>query len=227
MAHTPEARLQAARDLEKLKNVEKEPKPQPKKKAGADILFAPDGRILQKNQGKWEFKFEETSRTITLDVEISKFIDTSLIDVDVNPTWVRVTVKDKILQLLLDEEVKVDGVLCERSKASGHLVVTMLKAGAAGQDIAQVRKQERVEKEKQDKAREEAKKNQPGRNRRYERLFEPSEAVEIHNILEKVQSQAKKVAMAPNGIIAVNVAKHEIKAEVLDFEDDPDVPPLC
>jgi protein TilB len=230
--HTPEARLQAARDLEKLKPSDK-PKPIEMKKApGSDILFGPDGRILQKNQGKWNFKFEETPKTWILDVEISKFIDTSLLDVDVHPTWIRVTIKGKYLQLLLPEEVKVDGVVCERSKLTGHLAVTMLKAKDASSsiDIIEVRKEERRAKEQREKdekeATEKAKKEAANRNRRYERLFDPKEAVNIHNIFEESKKTKMSKPLMAGGIQDVKLTKTDV-AIPEDFEDDPEVPPLC
>ena len=55
-------------------------------------------------------------------------MDTSLVDVDVQPSYVRVTLKGKILQLRLHSEVKPDSSSAKRSQATGHLLVTMPKA---------------------------------------------------------------------------------------------------
>lgn len=52
-------------------------------------------------------------------------MDTSLLDVDVQPTFVRVTIKGKLLQLVLSAEVQSDRSVALRSLASGDLVVTM------------------------------------------------------------------------------------------------------
>lgn len=52
-------------------------------------------------------------------------MDTSLIDVDVQPTFVRVVIKGKLLQLVLSAEVQSDRSVAQRSLASGDLVVTM------------------------------------------------------------------------------------------------------
>lgn len=52
-------------------------------------------------------------------------MDTSLLDVDVQPTYVRVTIKGEILQLVLPAEVQSDQSVAQRSLASGDLVVTM------------------------------------------------------------------------------------------------------
>lgn len=52
-------------------------------------------------------------------------MDTSLLDVDVQPTFVRVTIKGQLLQLTLPAEVQTDRSVAQRSNASGDLVVTM------------------------------------------------------------------------------------------------------
>lgn len=40
-----------------------------------------------------------------LDVAVYRFLDTSLIDADVQPQYVRVTIKGKVFQLVLPEDV--------------------------------------------------------------------------------------------------------------------------
>lgn len=52
-------------------------------------------------------------------------MDTSLIDVDVQPTYVKVLVKGHLLQLVLPAEVRPDQAQAKRSLATGSLVVTM------------------------------------------------------------------------------------------------------
>ena len=58
---------------------------------------------------------------------MGKFLDTSLLDVDVQPGVVRVLVKGLLLQLVLPEEVSPDRSLAQRSLTTGALVVTMPK----------------------------------------------------------------------------------------------------
>ena len=48
-------------------------------------------------------------------------------DADVQPWYVRVTMKGRILQLALMEEVKPDSCTAQRSQTTGHLIVTMPK----------------------------------------------------------------------------------------------------
>jgi protein TilB len=79
--HTPEARLDAARDVDILNSDGKRKPIVKREKILEPPLFASDGRVMQRNQGKWDFKFIDTSDAIILDVTISKFLDTSLIDV--------------------------------------------------------------------------------------------------------------------------------------------------
>eukprot|EP00842_Homolaphlyctis_polyrhiza_P002232 jgi/Hompol1/3009/HPOL_006290-RA len=142
--HTPEARLAAARDLAKLREAKDGRNVASKAKPAKDtsIYFAPDGRVLQKNEGKYPFKWTDNSKCLTLTVEISKFLDSSMIDVDVHPTWLRVTIKGKILQLLTEEEVKTSNVICERSKLTGQLAISMLKASAGNADVAQIKQKD-------------------------------------------------------------------------------------
>lgn len=54
-------------------------------------------------------------------------MDTSELDVDVQPTYVRVTIRKKILQLALDEEVRVDESNAKRLIGSKQLEITMPK----------------------------------------------------------------------------------------------------
>lgn len=61
----------------------------------------------------------------------SRFLDTSLIGIDVQPNYVRVTIKGKIFQIALNDEVRTDASTSQRSMATGHLLVTMPKLKAS------------------------------------------------------------------------------------------------
>ena len=63
----------------------------------------------------------------TIDVSCYKHMDTSLIDVDIQPWYVRVTIKGKILQLVMLAEVSPDRSTAQRSQTTGHLVLTLPK----------------------------------------------------------------------------------------------------
>jgi len=127
--YTPKTRLEAARELAALKEAQN-PKKEKKKVKKPKPIFSPDGsKVLQRNEGKYPFQFTNTDKLLILEVFITKFLETSLIDVDVHPTWIRVTIKGKDLVLTLEDEVYCDdnNVTCERSKCSGTLMITMVK----------------------------------------------------------------------------------------------------
>ena len=58
-------------------------------------------------------------------IYLKRYMDTSLLDVDVHPTHLRVLIKGQLLQLVLPTEVRSDQSVAQRSQASGDLVVTM------------------------------------------------------------------------------------------------------
>ncbi|XP_024533033.1 protein tilB homolog isoform X2 [Selaginella moellendorffii] len=101
----------------------------PERRTGFDPLPM-EGRIYQKNEGNWSFKLAESEcgTKLVLDVAIGRYMDTSAMDIDIQPLLVRVLIKGKLLQLRLPEEVKTSESIAQRSRTSGHLVVTMPKA---------------------------------------------------------------------------------------------------
>lgn len=48
-------------------------------------------------------------------------------EVDVQPHYVRVTVKGKIFQMALNEEVRIEESTSQRSLTTGHLLIVMPK----------------------------------------------------------------------------------------------------
>jgi hypothetical protein len=69
----------------------------------------------------------DDGKAVLLDVDIGRYIDVSLVDVDVQPKLVRMLCKGRLLQLELFEEVNPDKSNAQRSKTTGHLVITMPK----------------------------------------------------------------------------------------------------
>jgi hypothetical protein len=61
-------------------------------------LLSGDREIKQKNEGQFVFRWDEerSPGNIVLEVELSRHLDSSLIDVDVHPTYVSVIVKSKV-----------------------------------------------------------------------------------------------------------------------------------
>uniref|UniRef100_A0A8C0H4H4 Leucine-rich repeat-containing protein 6 n=1 Tax=Chelonoidis abingdonii TaxID=106734 RepID=A0A8C0H4H4_CHEAB len=97
--YTPESRLEAHRYLEEKRQKMKEKPPR--------TSITAEGKVLNMNE--------------------PKHLDSSLIDVDVQPTYLRVMVKDKPFQLVLPAEVKPDSSSAKRSQTTGHLVISMPK----------------------------------------------------------------------------------------------------
>lgn len=106
------------------KESNKKPKKHPPK------LFNADGRPLGVNQAKLDFVLtdDEENNQFLLDLAVYKYLDTSLIEVDVQPYYVRVYVKKKVFQLCLFEEVSTSTSKVQRSQTTGHLLITMPKA---------------------------------------------------------------------------------------------------
>lgn len=79
------------------------------------IFFYSHRDIKQKNEGGWEFYWDEESRPgmVVLEVRVQKFLDSSLIDVDVHPTYVSMVIKSKVSYFLytLLITVRVDASL--------------------------------------------------------------------------------------------------------------------
>ncbi|PAA72939.1 hypothetical protein BOX15_Mlig031758g1, partial [Macrostomum lignano] len=126
--YTPESRIETHEFMqEKRRRENPEPeKPAPKQHP----LFFPDGRPYNINEAKLDFTLtdDEENNAYILDVAVFKHMDTSLIDCDVQPQYIRVTVKGRLLQLALPGEVRTDESSAVRSATTGHLLVTMPKA---------------------------------------------------------------------------------------------------
>ena len=108
----------------------------------ATNLTKKDGGIKQCNQGKYQFWFEEEDNaknngaeekkrsggnTLIMRIAIPKHLSTSLIDVDIHPTYVSVVIKSKILRVILPVEVMSTQSSARRSAATGYLELVMPK----------------------------------------------------------------------------------------------------
>ena len=145
--HTPEVRLQIARELAEQKAAkardEKANTPHVKGEADyeEDQQAAIDqarrreerGDIKQCNEGRWQFRFDEESRpgSVLLSVPVAKFLSSTLIDVDVHPTYVSVVIKGKVLRLVLPAEVRAEDSTAQRSATTGHFLLIMPKVNQA------------------------------------------------------------------------------------------------
>lgn len=92
-------------------------------------LFHKSGRPLNINQAKLKFLFKDDDpKQYVLEVEIYKYMDSNLIDVDLQPIYVKVNIKNKIFQFVFPEEIVVDKSIAQRSQITGHLVLKLPKA---------------------------------------------------------------------------------------------------
>ncbi|KAI8844602.1 hypothetical protein BJ741DRAFT_215131 [Chytriomyces cf. hyalinus JEL632] len=221
VAFTPETRKQTAREIEAMNPARDDPsKPKPLPAANTTISYGPDGRVLQKNEGKWSFLVSSNQNAFFLDVEVSKFLDSSFINVRVEARFIQIVIKNKVLTVSLDEDVVPEAVICERSTLSGNLVVSMLKASAPdGTDIEEVvRKHKSRHADKKGDAEEGN--VEVARNRRKERLFGK-------NYTDKNEREGSEDSMGLkifDSKFALNMDENPSEA---GFVDDPDVPPLC
>ncbi|GIY33127.1 protein tilB homolog [Caerostris extrusa] len=117
-------------------------------------LITDDGRILNVNEAKLDFQFvnDEDNNCFKLDLAVFRFLDSSMLEADVQPNYVRVKVNGKFFQLLLPEEIHPDMSTCQRSQTTGHLFITMPKANGILKERKSVVKLEQ-HKEKKNKDR--------------------------------------------------------------------------
>nr|XP_029497831.1 protein tilB homolog isoform X2 [Oncorhynchus nerka] len=202
-AYTPESRLEAHRHLdEKKKAKERKAVKTPK---APRTLITPHGRVMNVNEPKLDFNLTEDgdNNTIVLDLEVYRHMDTSLMDVDVQPTYARVTVKGKIFQLVLPAEVMPDSSTAKRSQITGHLVLTMPKAQG------------------------EIKMATPHPPKVSQSSNTPEEKTRKGNNLQRLEVDPSK----HSGVDLANIVPRENRTGEQtifydNFVDDPDVPPL-
>ncbi|XP_006830906.1 PREDICTED: protein tilB homolog [Chrysochloris asiatica] len=212
---TPESRLETLRHMEKQRKKQEQLSDNKKKVKPPRTLITEDGKALNVNDPKLDFclKDDEKRNQLILDLAVYRYMDTSLIDVDVQPTYVRVTVKGKPFQLVLPAEVKPDSSEARRSQTTGHLVICMPKVGAV---ITAGRKTSQSVKTTSDI-------NSQPTNRRSDQIekleVDPSKHSfpDVANIVQEKTHSPRRVAAEPQ-----NIPSNEDQ----DFEDNPDVPPL-
>lgn len=140
--NTPEVREEIYRELAQQKkekeerdnaNKPKERDYEKEQKEAVEAIRAKEeeesGVIKQKNEGNWEFLWDEDSRpgSLILELPLPRHLDSSLIDVDVHPGYVSIIIKSKTLRLRTLCEVKAEQSKCQRAKVNGHLQVIMPK----------------------------------------------------------------------------------------------------
>ncbi|XP_007488413.1 dynein axonemal assembly factor 11 isoform X1 [Monodelphis domestica] len=212
---TPESRLETHRYLEKQRRDQEKSSEKKKHQKLPRTLITADGRVLNINEPKLDFslKDDEKNNQIVLDLAVYRFMDTSLIDVDVQPTYVRVMVKGKPFQIVLPAEVKPDSSCAKRSQTTGHLMITMPKVGEV---ILVNRKANKPMKYPERKKLQENK-----RSNQIEKLeVDPSKYSfpDVTNIVQEKKNTLERIPAKPQAIPCAE--------EDPDFEDNLEVPPL-
>jgi len=131
-AYTKESRNEmylelAEQKAEKERNERRRMGTEPKEPRAVPGVYNARGELRQCNEGKYNFDLDDWTYPdkIVFELAVPKYLDTSALDVDVNPLYVRVVVKDKVTQLKLSGEVKPDGAKVQRSRTTGVLHIDM------------------------------------------------------------------------------------------------------
>ncbi|KAM4865566.1 dynein axonemal assembly factor 11 isoform 2-T2 [Thomomys bottae] len=209
---TPESRLETLRHVEKQRKAQEKSSDKRKTVKLPRTLVTEDGKALNVNAPKLDFslKDDEKRNQIVLDLAVYRYMDTSLIEVDVQPTYVRVVVKGK---LVLPAEVKPDSSSAKRSQTTGHLVICMPKVEEV---ITGGRQASRSVKTPRDSSREQTNR----RTKQIEKLeVDPSKhsCPDITTIVQEKQDASRRLRSHPKTLPS---------EEDPDFEDNPEVPPL-
>jgi len=79
--------------------------------------------------GKYEYLLKEWDDPdfSFFELKIPKYLDTSLIDVNINPNWVSVRIKGKLTQMKLQDEIIVEKSSIQRSQITGFMTIKMQK----------------------------------------------------------------------------------------------------
>merc|ERR1711976_646030 len=117
----------AAQKEEKERNEKRRMGTEEKAPREIPAVYNARGEIRQCNEGKYDFNLDEYAEPgkVLFELAVSKYLDTTSLDVDVNPFYVRVVVKDKVTQLKLPSEVRPDASTVKRSRTTGSLRIEM------------------------------------------------------------------------------------------------------
>lgn len=139
--HAPETRREISQRSRKNKDRDKQEVVQKKPVS----LYTKEGHPRNINQAKVQFSFnDEDPKHFILDIAIYKYfdktlyccqcckyrfncrhLDTNLIDVDLQPNFVKVLIKGAVFQFVLPDEIFTEKSTAQRSQTTGHLVLKM------------------------------------------------------------------------------------------------------
>ncbi|KAL2621935.1 hypothetical protein R1flu_002140 [Riccia fluitans] len=220
--------MQRLKEEEEKKSQNKSQERKSKRRTGFEPLPT-EGRIYQRNEGGFDFTLLESDcgRLVLCDVAVGRYLDTSLIDVDVQPSWLRILVKGKLLQLKLPCEVKTDESFVQRSTTTGRLLVTMPK-------VVPDRKWSNLLPATSPVPHLKSKVNASAKISCSENVLGPSAVVDIHNIVPDASAgrqvdpllkhETQTANIIANDVELMKSTKGEDNDTSIDWEND--VPPL-
>ncbi|KAM6456098.1 dynein axonemal assembly factor 11 isoform 2-T3 [Liasis olivaceus] len=215
--HTPEARLEIHQYIEE-KRKERENRERRNKEKPPRTLITPEGRVLNVNEAKLPFSLEDDNENnqFVLDLAVYRHLDISFLDVDVQPTYVRVMIKGKVFQLVLPEEVKPDNSIARRSQTTGHLVINIPKA----KDVVVTSQKTSTSEKTFD----------PRKLQRNIRRHEGLEKLEVdptkYSFPDVTNIVHKKDWIGQGSLRLQQPKVMDTKNVAVSFEDNPEVPPL-
>lgn len=102
------------------------------------------------NEGRVDFSLEDEDGkgNCVLRLPLPRFMDTSLVDLDVHPWYVSAVIKNKLFRIHWPEEVRADAGTAKRSTTSGELVITVPKLFPRAAYMSLVQREKAAEKAK-------------------------------------------------------------------------------
>lgn len=131
-AYTKECRNEMYLELaeqkeEKDRNERRRMGTEAKPKREVPGVYNARGEVRQCNEGKYDFDLDDHSESgkIIFELHVPKYLETSELDVDVNPLYVRCVIKSKVTQLKLPTEISPDNSKVQRARITGILRIEM------------------------------------------------------------------------------------------------------
>ena len=130
-AYTRESRLQMYRELGQQKADKERADRQrmgvenPKPPREVTPVLNSKGEVRQCNEGNYKYTLtDEIGKRLVFELYAPKYLDSSLIEVDLNPKYIRCVIKRRVTQVKFDDEIVVSDSKIERSRTSGVLKCT-------------------------------------------------------------------------------------------------------
>jgi protein TilB len=235
--HREEKKKKREEEEKRLKERERDPfKAQMEDERANRKLLKEDGTPRLINDGKWPFTIDEDDKngTVIVRVTFPKFLDTSQLDIDVQPLYFRITMRrpekhDKVIQITFPCEVRTGECGAERSQATGELKITCPKLHWVPPEkhLGDILEDDKT------RRRGRASEVMPEVGKSGHKagnglgLGGLGQGVSVRNM---VQSSPNKTALdmkeIRSSLFGSSATKPDANEEEEDFEDDPDCPPL-